>query len=243
MSSAQPVALVTGGARRIGSVIVEALHAAGYRVVIHCRHSKAEAGQLATRLDQLRADSAAVVAADLAARDEPERLVSAAVEAWGRLDLLVNNASSFFPTPVGKTSNEQWDDLVGSNLRAPFFVSQAAAPHLAEHNGAIVNLIDVHATRPLAEHAVYCAAKAGLHMLTRAMAKELGPRVRVNGVAPGAILWPEGGVSDAGKQAIIDATPLQRTGSPEDIAETVLFLARSTFITGQIIAVDGGRSL
>lgn len=243
MSSVQPVALVTGSARRIGAVIVQTLHAAGYRVVVHCRHSRQDADRLVAGLDQQRRDSAVVIAADLAVQGEAARLVEHAVRQWGRLDLLVNNASSFFPTPIGNTGEEQWDDLIGSNLRAPFFLSQAAAPHLAKRRGAIVNIIDVHAERPLAEHAVYCAAKAGLHMLTRAMAKDLGPGVRVNGVAPGAILWPESGVSEAGRQAIVAATPLQRTGSPQDVADAVLFLARGEFITGQVLAVDGGRSL
>lgn len=243
MSSVQPVALVTGSARRIGAVIVQTLHAAGYRVVVHCRHSRQDADRLVAGLDQQRRDSAVVITADLAVQGEAARLVEHAVRQWGRLDLLVNNASSFFPTPIGNTGEEQWDDLIGSNLRAPFFLSQAAAPHLAKRRGAIVNIIDVHAERPLAEHAVYCAAKAGLHMLTRAMAKDMGPGVRVNGVAPGAILWPESGVSETGKQAIVAATPLQRTGSPQDVADAVLFLARGEFITGQILAVDGGRSL
>ncbi len=236
-----PVALVTGAARRIGAVIAETLHGADYRVVIHCRRSRAEAGALAARLNAARADSAIVIAADLLIVGEPERLVREAHAAFGRLDLLVNNASSFYPTTIGATTREQWNDLVGSNLAAPFFLCQAAAPFLK--NGAIVNLVDIHGARPLANHAVYSTAKAGLHMLTRALAKELAPGVRVNGVSPGAILWPEAETSEAEKKRIVAATPLARTGTPQDIADAVLFLARSAYITGQIIAVDGGRSL
>lgn len=243
MSDPHAVALVTGAARRIGAAIAEALHASGYRIVIHCRHSRSEAAALAARLNAVRANSAAVISADLLLDGEPERLVREAVGAFGRLDLLVNNASSFYPTRIGETTRAQWEDLVGSNLAAPFFLCQAAAPHLCESNGAIVNLIDIHGERPLAGHAVYSTAKAGLHMLTRALARELAPGVRVNGVSPGAILWPETEMDDAGKQRIVAGTPLARTGAPHDIAEAVLFLARAEFVTGQVVAVDGGRSL
>jgi pteridine reductase len=243
MSSEQPVALITGAARRIGAVIAETLHGAGFRVVIHCRRSEQEAQLLAARLNDRRGESAQVIAVDLSQTGKPEQLVDAAAKTWGRLDLLVNNASSFFPATAGNTTPEGWDDLIGSNLRAPFFLSQAAVPWLAGNRGAIVNIIDVHGERPLANHAVYCAAKAGLAMLTRALAKDLGPAIRVNAVAPGAILWPEREISESEKESIVAATPLQRTGSPQDVADAVVFLARSEFITGQVLAVDGGRSM
>ena len=238
-----PVALVTGAARRIGAVIAEAAHEQGYRVVIHCNKSAGDAKMLAERLNERREDSAFVIAADLLDTPKLEQLAEEAAARWGRLDLLVNNASTFYPTPMGKTTERQWDDLVGTNFKTPFFLSQAAAPHLARQGGMIINLVDIHAERPLAGHPVYSSAKAALHMLTRSLAKELGPDVRVNGISPGAILWPESGVSEAEQQAIIDSTPLARTGSPADIAQAVIFLARSSFITGQVIAVDGGRSL
>lgn len=243
MDETAGVALVTGGARRIGASVVEALHADGWRVIVHCRHSREDADALAARLNESRPDSVRVVVADLLKQVEIEQLARTALAAFRRLDLLVNNASSFYPTSVRDTTREQWNDIVGSNLTAPFFLCQALASALARNNGAIVNLVDIHASRPLAGHAVYSTAKAGLHMLTRALAQELAPSVRVNGVAPGAILWPQGGVSKAERQRILDSTPLQRMGQPRDIADAVLFLARSPFITGQVIAVDGGRSL
>lgn len=242
-SAERPVALVTGAARRIGAVIAETLHAAGYRVIIHCRRSRGEADALAARLNAARAGDAVVLSADLLNHADITTLATQAGTQWQRLDLLVNNASSFFPTPVEGTTLAQWNGLIGSNLAAPFFLSQATAPLLRASRGSIVNLIDIHGGRPLAGHPVYSTAKAGLHMLTRALAKELAPTLRVNGVAPGAILWPESGLSDAARESIVASTPLQRTGTPQDIANAVLFLARSPFITGQILTVDGGRSL
>lgn len=243
MNAEMPVALVTGAARRIGAVIAATLHAAGYRVVIHCRRSVNEADALAARLNAARPDSALVLCAELLDHDAIATLGEKAANAWGRLDLLVNNASSFHPTHIGATTHEQWNDLIGSNLAAPYFLVQATAPFLAASHGAIVNLVDVHAQRPLAGHAVYSTAKAGLHMLTRAQALELAPGIRVNGIAPGAILWPEAGMDAEEQRRILADIPLQRTGTPQDIADAVLFLARSEYITGQIIAVDGGRSL
>lgn len=243
MSAEMPVALVTGAARRIGAAIAETLHASGHRVIIHCHRSRDEADALARGLNAARADSATVMNADLLDHAAISRLVKQAAAQWQRLDLLVNNASTFFPTPVAGTTSAQWNDLIGSNLAAPFFLSQAAAPFLQASSGAIVNLVDIHGERPLAGHAVYSTAKAGLHMLTRALAKELAPAVRVNGVSPGAILWPESGMNDDERENIVAATPLRRTGHPQDVADAVLFLARSPFITGQVLAVDGGRSL
>jgi pteridine reductase len=171
-------------------------------------------------------------------------LIAAAVTEFGRLDILINNASSFYPTPMGQITVAQWDDLIGTNLKAPLFIAQAAAPRLRAQRGLIINMVDIHAVRPLKDHPVYCAAKAGLAMLTRSLARELGPEIRVNGIAPGPVLWPEGDMDEALKSEIIDKTALKRTGSPQDIARTALFLARDApYITGQIIAVDGGRSI
>ncbi|MBW3568406.1 MAG: pteridine reductase [Proteobacteria bacterium] len=239
----EPVALITGAARRIGATIAETLHSEGYRVVIHCRRSRNDADMLAMQLNGHREQSADVVSGDLLVQDELEQIARDTLQAFGRLDLLVNNASSFHPTEIGSTSREQWNDLVGSNFQAPYFLVQALLPALRESRGSIVNLLDIHAEIPMPGHAVYSAAKAGLHMLTRAMAKELAPDVRVNGVAPGAILWPESGSSVTEREKIVADTPMKRTGTPEDIANAVMFLAGSGFITGQIIAVDGGRSL
>ena len=238
------VALVTGASRRVGAEIVRTLHAAGARVVIHYRQSADEAEALKDALNALRPGSAATVAAALTEPGVPERLVAAALAVFGQLDVLVNNASSFFPTPVGSITLAQWDDLMGSNLKAPLFVSQAAMPPLKAQHGCIINLVDIHGFKPLKAHPVYSAAKAGLVMLTRALARELGPEIRVNGIAPGPVMWPEGDMSDSLKQEIIEKTALKRYGSPQDVARTALFLAKDApYITGQIIAVDGGRSL
>lgn len=236
------VALVTGGARRVGAAIARALHAAGCRVVVHCNESRDDAHALAEELNGSRADSAAVEAADLLDLDALAAMVGRTILRWGELDVLVNNASTFFPTPVGEVAIAQWDDLVGMNLRAPFFIAQAAAPALAKRGGAIVNILDIHASRPMKGHPVYSSAKAGLAMMTRALARELAPQIRVNGVAPGAVLWPEGGIGPEVKQQIIEATALKRHGSPDDVAQAVRFLALDApFVTGQILAVDGGR--
>ena len=241
--SEPPVALITGAARRIGATIAERLHAQGYRVAIHCRHSRNEADALAKRLNSVRANSAHAFSADLLLQEQLDGLVDEVCAAFGRIDLLVNNASAFYPTNVGDTTREQWDELVGSNFTAPYFLVQAALPALRAAHGNVINLLDIHASRPMVGHAVYSAAKAGMHMMTRALAQELAPAVRVNGVAPGAILWPENGGSEADRERIVADTPLGRTGSPEDIANAVIFLARGEFITGQVIAVDGGRSV
>ena len=200
--------------------------------------------QLAKRLNDERAASAAVFQADLLAVDTLPALINDVVGWGGRLDGLVNNASSFYPTPIGSIDEEQWDELIGSNLKAPLFLSQAAAPHLQNSGGGIVNIVDIHAERPLRDHAVYGSAKAGLAMLTRSLAKDLAPAVRVNGVAPGAILWPENGMTQAVQQNILDQIPLSRAGDPDDIAGCVLYLLKdASYVTGQIISVDGGRSI
>jgi pteridine reductase len=240
-----PVVLVTGAARRVGAEIARRLHAAGARVAIHCRASRAEAEDLAAGLNRIRPDSAAVFGADLLDVAGLPRLVDAVVARFGRLDALVNNASSFYATKVGAVDTAIWDDLLGSNLKAPFFLAQAAAPQLAASNGCIVNITDIHAERPLKGYPVYCAAKAGLLGLTRALAQELGPRVRVNAVAPGAIEWPQGtdDFPPAERAAIIEHSLLKRVGSPADIAGTVKFLIfDAPYVTGQVINVDGGRT-
>ena len=237
-------ALITGGAKRLGAAIARRLHAAGVAVLIHYRDSEAQAAKLELELNGLRPRSAAKVKAELLAPIAPRALVSAALDAFGRLDLLVNNASSFFPVAVGEIEPSHWEELVGSNLRAPLFISQQAAPELAKHEGAIVNVVDIHADRPLKGYPVYSIAKAGLAALTRSLALELAPRVRVNGVSPGAIAWPDDGQFDPAERGrILATTPLGRVGRPEDIAQAVHFLASAPYITGQVIAVDGGRSI
>jgi len=238
--------LVTGGARRVGAAIVRALHGAGVRVVVHCRSSLAEAEALVAGLNAERAASAAIVQGDLADTGSLEALVAQAVSRFGRLDGLVNNASGFRATPFDTLTPADWEELSSTNLRAPMFLAKAAAPHLARAGGAIVNVVDIHAERPLRDFAAYCVAKAGLAGLTRSLALELAPAVRVNGVSPGAILWPE--PDDAfppeERARITAQTPLRRTGRPEDIAGAVKYLLLDApFVTGQVLAVDGGRSI
>jgi pteridine reductase len=238
--------LVTGGARRIGAAIARCLHAAGARVVLHCHRSRAEADALCAELNEKRSHSCAVVQGDLLDTAGIARIVRAGAAAFGRLDGLVNNASSFYPTPFGTIGEREWEDLLGTNLRAPLFLAQAAAAPLRAARGAIVNVVDIHAERPLKDFAVYSAAKAGLTGLTRALALELAPEVRVNGVAPGAILWPDDGrhFDPAERSRITSQTPLARTGNPDDIAGAVkYFLFEAPFVTGQVLAVDGGRGL
>ena len=237
--------LVTGAAKRIGAVIVRTLHAAGANVAIHYHSSEDAARELIADLERERRGSAFSVSADVRDVRALERMAHDVVERTGRLDVLINNASNFYPTPLGTITEEQWNDLVGSNLKAPLFLTQALLPALRATQGVVVNIVDVHAQRPLRDHPVYGAAKAGLAMLTRSLAKDLGPDVRVNGVSPGAILWPEGdGMSDKLRAGIIKQTALKRAGEPEDIAAAVLFLVRDApYVTGQIIAVDGGRSV
>ena len=236
--------LITGAARRIGAATAEVLHSHGVNVAIHYRGSEADAAALSAKLNRRRADSAHIFYGDLAADGEPASLVEDVLRWSDRLDILINNASSFYPTPLGTITENQWLELVGSNLKAPLFLSQAAMPHLKSSRGVIVNIIDIHAKRPLRDHAVYGSAKAGLAMLTRSLAKDLAPDIRVNGVAPGAIAWPENDMTDAVKKNIVEQIPLGRSGDPADIANAVVFLVRdATYSTGQIIAIDGGRSL
>jgi pteridine reductase len=243
-SLAGKVALVTGGARRVGAAIARRLHAAGANVMLHYRDSEADAARLASELNAARPKSAATVKAELLAPVAPRALVGAALESFGRLDVLVNNASSFFPVAVGAMEPSHWEELIGSNLRAPLFIAQQAAAELAKNEGSIVNIVDIHAERPLKGYALYSIAKAGLAAMTRSLALELAPSVRVNGVAPGAIAWPEDGqFTDAERARILATTPLARIGSPEDVARAVHFLACAPYVTGQILAVDGGRSI
>jgi len=238
------VALVTGAAHRIGAAIAGALHEQGMNVVLHYRSSAQAAHDLEQRLNRSRAHSAARVQADLQRIDALPAVIDQALSTWGRLDVLVNNASSFFPTPLGSITEPHWDALIDSNLKAPLFLAQAAAPALMDSKGCIVNIADIHAERPLKGYCVYSVAKAGLVMLTKSLARELGPHVRVNAVAPGAILWPEQDMEDHGKQKIIARTALKRQGSPADIARAVVFLVRDGgYISGEVITVDGGRSL
>ena len=237
------VALITGGARRVGAQIARTLHGAGAKVAVTYRNSAAEARELCEALEAERAGSALAVSATLDDTQSLPALVDTVVGHFGRLDVLINKASSFYPTPLGKITEAAWTDLVESNLKAPIFLAQAAAPALRASRGVLINMVDIHARRPLRDHIVYCAAKAGLVMATMALARELGPEVRVTGIAPGPVMWPESGMTESLKRQIIENTALKRPGSPSDIAGLVLYLVRdATYLTGQIIAVDGGRS-
>jgi pteridine reductase len=240
------VAIVTGAARRIGAVIASALHDRGLDLLLHCRNSRDEADALAARLNAQRERSAAVIAADLSDDAAPEAIAGAALSAFDRIDVLVNNASAFYPTPPDEASHADWTALVDSNMRAPFWLSLAAAKAMQGTGGSIVNLVDIHGLVPLADHPIYSQAKAGLVMQTRALAKDLAPSIRVNAVAPGSILWPEGDAanSEEAMDDILERVPMKRQGSPDDIAGAVCFLALDApYVTGQILAVDGGRML
>ncbi len=242
--SSQLTALVTGAARRIGAQIVRSLHERGLRVLIHCNGSVDEAQALADELDIRRPGSALVLQADLVAADGASELAAQVKAITGRVDVLVNNASRFYPSPMGDVSHEVWKDLMGSNLKGPFFLTQALLPELRTAGACVINIIDIHAERPMPRHPVYSIAKAGLAMMTRSLAHELGPDVRVNGVSPGAILWPEPEPADDIKAVTLSRVPLKRIGHPDDIAGAAVFLALDApYVTGQILAVDGGRSL
>ena len=244
MSETRNVALVTGSARRIGAAIARRLHASGHDLALHYRGSAGEAQALATELESARAGSTLLLQADLAEFDRLPELVAQTVGRFGRLDALVNNASAFYPTAFGTTTPAQWDELFAVNARAPYFLAQAAAPHLANAGGAIVNIADIYAERPLRGHAIYAMSKAALLHMTRALALELAPRVRVNAVSPGAILWPEGGTDETRQAALLARTPLGRIGTPEEIAEAVRWLLQDArYCTGQALRMDGGRML
>ena len=236
------VVLITGAARRIGAVIAQAFHAEGAKVAVHYHRSAAEAGRLVAAMNTERPGSAAAFGADLADLAALEALPTSVVGTLGTLDVLVNNASTFYPTPVGKITVAQFQDLIGTNLRAPLFLSQAAAPELRRHKGLILNIADIHGLRPLGRHSVYCAAKAALVMLTQSLARELGPEIRVNAIAPGPVLWPENNVDEDLRRRIVARTALKRSGSPDDVARAAIFFATNApFVTGQVLAVDGGR--
>lgn len=238
------VALVTGAARRVGATIVRKLHAAGANIVLHYRSSAEAADTVARELNGTRADSVVTVEADLLDPGQLEMLPGIATSNFGSLDILVNNASTFYPTPMGDITEIDWNDLIGTNLKAPLFLSQTAGAALRISNGLIVNIADIHGMRPLSRHPVYSIAKAGVIMLTQSLARELGPSVRVNAVAPGPVMWPEDGMDRELQARIIDRTALKRPGSPDDVARAVLFFAtEAPYVTGQILAVDGGRSV
>lgn len=238
------VVLVTGAARRIGAAIARRLHASGARLMLHYHRAETDAQALQAELNAVRENSVALVQADLLDANGLAEIVRNTVARFERLDALVNNASSFYPTQVGSITFEDWETLVGTNLKAPLFLSQAAAPHLKKTQGCIVNITDIHAERPLKNYLVYTIAKAGLTGLTRSLARELGPEIRVNGVAPGAIVWPDDeNWDELTRQRVISNTMLKRVGDPSDIARAVHFLvAEAPYVTGQVIAVDGGRS-
>ncbi len=238
------VALVTGAARRIGAETVRTLHSSGFNVIIHYRNSADEATELANELNSQRKNSAVIIQWDLLKTSSISDLARKCIAIWGRIDVLINNASAFYPAELGHISENDWDTLIGSNLKAPLFLSQALAEELVRSQGCIINMVDIHANRPLKDYMLYSLAKAGLVSLTRSLARELGPDVRCNGIAPGAILWPEEPHQNAQRQKIINKTALKRMGDPADIAEMILFLVTNAdYITGQIITIDGGRTL
>jgi pteridine reductase len=236
-------ALITGAARRVGAAITRKLHAAGANIVLHYRSSSDAAEVIATELNEKRPNSVVIVEADLLDVGQLQALPEIATSNFGSLDILVNNASTFYPTPLGDITEIDWHDLMGTNLKAPLFLSQAASTALRISNGLIVNIADIHGHQPLARHTVYSVAKAGVIMLTKSLARELGPSIRVNAIAPGPVMWPEDGMDKALQAKILDRTALKRGGTPDDVARAVLFFAtEAPYITGQILAVDGGRS-
>jgi len=246
IATSNPVVLITGAARRIGAEIARTFHQRGFDVALHCYHSIQDANALAQELNTVRENSATVYQAQLTDIPAVKKMVQEVISWRKKINVLVNNASSFYPTTLDNANEEQWDELIGSNLKGPYFLCQAVAPTLQENNGSIVTISDIYARNPLKGYSIYCIAKAGNAMLTKSLAKELAPKVRVNGIAPGVILWPntDDQMSDTIKQQVIEKVPLKRTGSPEDIARTALFLATSaSYMTGQIITVDGGSSL
>ncbi len=243
-SDHNPVVLITGAAKRVGACVARHLHEKGWRVVIHHRGSEKEARALREELNQKRAHSAAVVQADLTSFDDIKKLGESALIAFGRIDALINNASSFYPTPLESAAEKNWEDLFGTNAKAPFFLTQSLLPALKESKGVVINMVDIHADLPIPEHTLYCMAKAALVMMTKSLAKDLAPEIRVNAIAPGMILWPDDdSLPDKIKNAIINKIPLKRAGEPMDIAKSVLFLLEESYITGHILKIDGGRSL
>jgi pteridine reductase len=238
-----PVALITGSAKRIGACTAKTLHAQGYRVIIHYHQSQSHAQNLIQQLNQQHANSCLGIQADLTCLSHIESFASQCIDLFGRLDVLVNNASAFYPTPIGDINQSHWHELIATNCQTPLFLAQALVSELKKNQGAIINMTDIHGQSPLSNHTVYSMAKAALISMTQSLAKELAPDIRVNGVSPGAILWPENPLNKEDKQTVLSQIPLRRLGRKEDIANTILFLIQSPYITGQIIAVDGGRSL
>ena len=237
------VVFITGSAKRIGAYTARHLHNAGFNVVLHCNHSLEEAQELLVELNIKRANSAKLVQGDLSELASLENIAEAALSAFNRLDVLINNASAFYPTPIGSITADDWQKLVGSNMQAPLFISQYCSKALQQQNGVIINMVDIHAQQPLKHHTVYCMAKSALVTMTKSLALELAPEVRVNGVAPGAILWPESEISELDKQDVLKQIPAQRLGGLDDIAQAIEYLIEASYVTGQIIAVDGGRSI
>ena len=236
--------LITGAAKRVGAKMVEVLHSNGFNIVIHYNSSSESANNLSARLNQQRSGSSIIIGGNLTDDSAVESLIPSVVKQTGRLDVLINNASTFYPTPIENITLEDWDNLFGTNLKAPLFLSKHAAKYLKDSAGLIINIVDIHARKPLKNHPIYGPAKSGLAMLTKSLARDLAPSVRVNGIAPGMILWPENEPSESIKKSILDQIPLKRSGSPEDIANCALFLIKDApYITGQIIPIDGGRSI
>lgn len=239
-----PVAFITGAAKRIGAAIAQRLHQNGYDIVLHYRHSNLEAQTLAASFEQTRSGSCLLISAELNQIAHYHAIMAQVTHYFGRLDVLVNNASTFYATPIGNVTEQNWEELMGSNAKAPFFLTQAATALLRAQQGCIVNIADIYADRPLLNHSVYCMAKAAVVMLTKSLAIDLAPEIRVNAIAPGAILWPESGKTDTQQHALISQSPLQRMGSPDDIAKAVLYLVKDApFVTGEILHVDGGRAV
>lgn len=238
------VLVITGGAKRIGAEICKTFHAQGFNIALHYRNSQTEAQALADELNTARSNSVALFQADLNHSDSITDMAKSIETAFGQVDVLINNASSFYPTPMGDITLDTWDDLFNSNVKGAFFLSQALMPALQKQQGNIVNIVDIHSEKPLKAHPVYNMAKAALNMMTKTLAKELGPDIRVNGVSPGAILWPEHESDDTQKQqSILERIPLAKAGNPQDIANAAWFLSQQSYISGQIINIDGGRSL
>jgi pteridine reductase len=237
------VIFITGSAKRIGAHTAKYLHALGSNIVIHCNASRLEAENLCNELNGIREKSAMLVQGDLAELTNIERIGQQAIDSFGRLDVLINNASSFYPTPIGSITQQDWQNLVGSNMQGPLFLSQYCAQALKKQHGCIINMVDIHATKPLKAHTLYCMAKSALVTMTQSLALELAPNIRVNGIAPGAILWPDTPMNDEDKQLILDHVPAGRLGTMQDIAHAIEFLIEADYVSGQIIAVDGGRSI
>ena len=235
--------LITGAAKNIGATIAKELHSSGMKIIIHYNHSQKEAAKLVDELNDLRENSAIKIQAELKKKECYSMLINAALDFTGKIDVLINNASAFYPTPLNDINEKKWNELININLKAPLFISKLAAESLKENNGCIINITDIHASNPLINHAIYCISKAGLIILTKSLAKELAPNIRINAISPGAITWPDGMDSET-KENIINQTVLKKMGNAEDIAKTVIFLIEdASYITGQILNVDGGKTL